>query len=324
MSCSADDPTMARRPRHPPPSYGCNRQPCPATVRNHRLHRRNPAVLMPYITILTKSIFPAATAAMPYRGRASGPAAWARCPIRPHICAGLSARGNASPTAPHDDPSRWQDMQRIALNDTGASMVPGQSGIKRKQVSGFRESASCALVREYESSSHKHHRERFTALCVVRIIITHRIIVAGHDRDGPDLGFQQVLLGEVQCGGHHRNPLLDVRTIDMAPAKPLAAGTHHRSTSQGATQDRGHMKNLWLVQPTLSKLADIGRHRAAGPDTGADRYRDTSRGLPHTQAAHGSSSSPTRRRARRAGRADHSMRLRRNCRRRDCSSGVSR
>lgn len=58
------------------------------------------------------------------------------------------------------DPSRWQDMQRIALNDTGASMVPGQSGIKRKQISGFRESASCALVREYESSSHKHHRER--------------------------------------------------------------------------------------------------------------------------------------------------------------------
>ena len=160
MSCSADDPTMARRPRHPPPSYGCNRRPCPATVRNHRLHRRNPAVLMPYITILTKSNFPAATAAMPYRGRASGPAAWARCPIRPHICAGLSARGNASPTAPHDDPSRWQDMQRIALNDTGASMIPGQSGIKRKQVSGFRESASCALVREYESSSHKHHRER--------------------------------------------------------------------------------------------------------------------------------------------------------------------
>lgn len=104
--------------------------------------------------------FPASTAAMPYRGRASGPAAWARCPIRPHICAGLSARGNASPTASHDDPSRWQDMQRIALNDTGASMVPGQSGIKRKQVSGFRESASCALVREYESSSHKHHRER--------------------------------------------------------------------------------------------------------------------------------------------------------------------
>ena len=324
MSCSADDPTMARRPRHPPPSYGCNRRPCPATVRNHRLHRRNPAVLMSYITILTKSIFPASTAAMPYRGRASGPAAWARCPIRPHICVGLSARGNASPTAPHDDPSRWQDMQRIVLNDTGASMVPGQSGIKRKQVSGFRESASCALVREYESSSHKHHRERFTALCVVRIIITHRIIVAGHDRDGPDLGFQQVLLGEVQCGGHHRNPLLDVRTIDMAPAKPLAAGTHHRSTSQGAIQDRGHMKNLWLAQPTLSKLADTGRHRAAGPDTGADRYRDTSRGSPHTQAAHGSSSSPTRRRARRAGRADHSMRLRRNCRRRDCSSGVSR
>ena len=324
MSCSADDPTMARRPRHPPPSYGCNRRPCPATVRNHRLHRRNPAVLMSYITILTKSIFPASTAAMPYRGRASGPAAWARCPIRPHICAGLSARGNASPTAPHDDPSRWQDMQRIALNDTGASMVPGQSGIKRKQVSGFREPASCALVREYESSSHKHHRERLTALCVVRIIITHRIIVAGHDRDGPDLGFQQVLLGEVQCGGHHRNPLLDVRTIDMAPAKPLAAGTHHRSTSQGAIQDRGHMKNLWLAQPTLSKLADTGRHRAAGPDTGADRYRDTSRGSPHTQAAHGSSSSPTRRRARRAGRADHSMRLRRNCRRRDCSSGVSR
>ena len=324
MSCSADDPTMARRPRHPPPSYGCNRRPCPATVRNHRLHRRNPAVLMSYITILTKSIFLASTAAMPYRGRASGPAAWARCPIRPHICAGLSARGNASPTAPHDDPSRWQDMQRIALNDTGASMVPGQSGIKRKQVSGFREPASCALVREYESSSHKHHRERLTALCVVRIIITHRIIVAGHDRDGPDLGFQQVLLGEVQCGGHHRNPLLDARTIDMAPAKPLAAGTHHRSTSQGATQDRGHMKNLWLPQPTLSKLADTGRHRAAGPDTGADRYRDTSRGSPHTQAAHGSSSSPTRRRARRAGRADHSMRLRRNCRRRDCSSGVSR
>lgn len=324
MSCSADDPTMARRPRHPPPSYGCNRRPCPATVRNHRLHRRNPAVLMSYITILTKSIFLASTAAMPYRGRASGPAAWARCPIRPHICAGLSARGNASPTAPHDDPSRWQDMQRIALNDTGASMVPGQSGIKRKQVSGFREPASCALVREYESSSHKHHRERLTALCVVRIIITHRIIVAGHDRDGPDLGFQQVLLGEVQCGGHHRNPLLDVRTIDMAPAKPLAAGTHHRSTSQGATQDRGHMKNLWLAQPMLSKLADTGRHRAAGPDTGADRYRDTSRGSPHTQAAHGSSSSPTRRRARRAGRADHSMRLRRNCRRRDCSSGVSR
>lgn len=324
MSCSADDPTMARRPRHPPPSYGCNRRPCPATVRNHRLHRRNPAVLMSYITILTKSIFLASTAAMPYRGRASGPAAWARCPIRPHICAGLSARGNASPTAPHDDPSRWQDMQRIALNDTGASMVPGQSGIKRKQVSGFREPASCALVREYESSSHKHHRERLTALCVVRIIITHRIIVAGHDRDGPDLGFQQVLLGEVQCGGHHRNPLLDVRTIDMAPAKPLAAGTHHRSTSQGAIQDRGHMKNLWLAQPTLSKLADTGRHRAAGPDTGADRYRDTSRGSPHTQAAHGSSSSPTRRRARRAGRADHSMRLRRNCRRRDCSSGVSR
>ena len=324
MSCSADDPTMARRPRHPPPSYGCNRRPCPATVRNHRLHRRNPAVLMSYITILTKSIFLASTAAMPYRGRASGPAAWARCPIRPHICAGLSARGNASPTAPHDDPSRWQDMQRIALNDTGASMVPGQSGIKRKQVSGFREPASCALVREYESSSHKHHRERLTALCVVRIIITHRIIVAGHDRDGPDLGFQQVLLGEVQCGGHHRNPLLDARTIDMAPAKPLAAGTHHRSTSQGATQDRGHMKNLWLAQPTLSKLADTGRHRAAGPDTGADRYRDTSRGSPHTQAAHGSSSSPTRRRARRAGRADHSMRLRRNCRRRDCSSGVSR
>ena len=160
MSCSADDPTMARRPRHPPPSYGCNRRPCPATVRNHRLHRRNPAVLMSYITILTKSIFPASTAAMPYRGRASGPAAWARCPIRPHICAGLSARGNASPTAPHDDPSRWQDMQRIVLNDTGASMVPGQSGIKRKQISGFRESASCALVREYESSSHKHHRER--------------------------------------------------------------------------------------------------------------------------------------------------------------------
>lgn len=324
MSCSADDPTMARRPRHPPPSYGCNRRPCPATVRNHRLHRRNPAVLMSYITILTKSIFPASTAAMPYRGRASGPAAWARCPIRPHICAGLSARGNASPTAPHDDPSRWQDMQRIALNDTGASMIPGQSGIKRKQVSGFREPASCALVREYESSSHKHHRERLTALCVVRIIITHRIIVAGHDRDGPDLGFQQVLLGEVQCGGHHHNPLLDVRTIDMAPAKPLAAGTHHRSTSQGAIQDRGHMKNLWLAQPTLSKLADTGRHRAAGPDTGADRYRDTSRGSPHTQAAHGSSSSPTRRRARRAGRADHSMRLRRNCRRRDCSSGVSR
>lgn len=259
MSCSADDPTMARRPRHPPPSYGCNRRPCPATVRNHRLHRRNPAVLMSYITILTKSIFLASTAAMPYRGRASGPAAWARCPIRPHICAGLSARGNASPTAPHDDPSRWQDMQRIALNDTGASMVPGQSGIKRKQVSGFREPASCALVREYESSSHKHHRERLTALCVVRIIITHRIIVAGHDRDGPDLGFQQVLLGEVQCGGHHRNPLLDVRTIDMAPAKPLAAGTHHRSTSQGATQDRGHMKNLWLAQPTFSKLADTGR-----------------------------------------------------------------
>ena len=132
MSCSADDPTMARRPRHPPPSYGCNRRPCPATVRNHRLHRRNPAVLMSYITILTKSMFPAATAAMPYRGRASGPAAWTRCPIRPHICAGLSARGNASPTAPHDDPSRWQDMQRIVLNDTGASMVPGQSGIKRK------------------------------------------------------------------------------------------------------------------------------------------------------------------------------------------------
>lgn len=259
MSCSADDPTMARRPRHPPPSYGCNRRPCPATVRNHRLHRRNPAVLMSYITILTKSIFPTATAAMPYRGRASGPAAWARCPIRPHICAGLSARGNASPTAPHDDPSRWQDMQRIVLNDTGASMVPGQSGIKRKQVSGFRESASCALVREYESSSHKHHRERFTALCVVRIIITHRIIVVGHDRDGPDLGFQQVLLGEVQCGGHHRNPPLDVRTIDMAPAKPLAAGTHHRSTSQGATQDREYMKNLWLAQPTLSKLADTGR-----------------------------------------------------------------
>ena len=152
MSCSADDPTMARRPRHPPPSYGCNRRPCPATVRNHRLHRRNPAVLMSYITILTKSIFPASTAAMPYRGRASGPAAWARCPIRPHICAGLSARGNASPTASHDDPSRWQDMQRIVLNDTGASMIPGQSGIKRKQVSGFRESASCALVREYESS----------------------------------------------------------------------------------------------------------------------------------------------------------------------------
>lgn len=324
MSCSADDPTMARRPRHPPPSYGCNRRPCPATVRNHRLHRRNPAVLMSYITILTKSMFPAATAAMPYRGRASGPAAWTRCPIRPHICAGLSARGNVSPTAPHDGPSRWQDMQRIVLNDTGASMVPGQSGIKRKQVSGFRESASCALVREYESSSHKHHRERFTALCVVRIIITHRIIVAGHDRDGPDLGFQQVLLGEVQCGGHHHNPLLDVRTIDMAPAKPLAAGTHHRSTSQGATQDRGHMKNLWLAQLTLSKLADTVRHRAAGPDTGADRYRDTSRGSPHTQAAHGSSSSPTRRRARRAGRADHSMRLRRNCRRRDCSSGVSR
>lgn len=324
MSCSADDPTMARRPRHPPPSYGCNRRPCPATVRNHRLHRRNPAVLMSYITILTKSIFPASTAAMPYRGRASGPAAWARCPIRPHICAGLSARGNASPTASHDDPSRWEDMQRIVLNDTGASMIPGQSGIKRKQVSGFRESASCALVREYESSSHKHHRERFTALCVVRIIITHRIIVVGHDRDGPDLGFQQVLLGEVQCGGHHRNPLLDVRTIDMAPAKPLAAGTHHRSTSQGATQDREYMKNLWLAQPTLSKLADTGRHRAAGPDTGADRYRDTSRGSPHTQAAHGSSSSPTRRRARRAGRADHSMRLRRNCRRRDCSSGVSR
>lgn len=324
MSCSADDPTMARRPRHPPPSYGCNRRPCPATVRNHRLHRRNPAVLMSYITILTKSIFPAATAAMPYRGRASGPAAWARCPIRPHICAGLSARGNASPTAPHDDPSRWQDMQRIVLNDTGASMIPGQSGIKRKQVSGFREPASCALVREYESSSHKHHRERLTALCVVRIIVTHRIIVVGHDRDGPDLGFQQVLLGEVQCGGHHRNPLLDVRTIDMAPAKPLAAGTHHRSTSQGATHDRGHMKNLWLAQPTLSKLADTGRHRAAGPDTGADRYRDTSRGSPHTQAAHGSSSSPARRRARRAGRADHSMRLRRNCRRRDCSSGVSR
>lgn len=324
MSCSADDPTMARRPRHPPPSYGCNRRPCPATVRNHRLHRRNPAVLMSYITILTKSIFPAATAAMPYRDRASGPAAWARCPIRPHICAGLSARGNASPTASHDAPSRRQDMQRIVLNDTGASMVPGQSGIKRKQVSGFRESASCALVREYESSSHKHHRERLTALCVVRIIITHRTIVVGHDRDGPDLGFQQVLLGEVQCGGHHRNPLLDVRTIDMAPAKPLAAGTHHRSTSQGATQDRGHMKNLWLAQPMLSKLADTGRHRAAGPDTGADRYRDTSRGSPHTQAAHGSSSSPTRRRARRAGRADHSMRLRRNCRRRDCSSGVSR
>ena len=324
MSCSADDPTMARRPRHPPPSYGCNRRPCPATVRNHRLHRRNPAVLMSYITILTKSIFLASTAAMPYRGRASGPAAWARCPIRPHICVGLSARGNASPTASHDAPSRWQDMQRIVLNDTGASMVPGQSGIKRKQVSGFRESASCALVREYESSSHKHHRERFTALCVVRIIITHRIIVVGHDRDGPDLGFQQVLLGEVQCGGHHRNPLLDVRTIDMAPAKPLAAGTHHRSTSQGATQDREYMKNLWLAQPTLSKLADTGRHRAAGPDTGADRYRDTSRGSPHTQAAHGSSSSPTRRRARRAGRADHSMRLRRNCRRRDCSSGVSR
>ena len=324
MSCSADDPTMARRPRHPPPSYGCNRRPCPATVRNHRLHRRNPAVLMSYITILTKSIFPAATAAMPYRDRASGPAAWARCPIRPHICAGLSARGNASPTAPHDAPSRRQDMQRIVLNDIGASMVPGQSGIKRKQVSGFRESASCALVREYESSSHKHHRERLTALCVVRIIITHRTIVVGHDRDGPDLGFQQVLLGEVQCGGHHRNPLLDVRTIDMAPAKPLAAGPHHRSTSQGATQDRGHMKNLWLAQPMLSKLADTGRHRAAGPDTGADRYRDTSRGSPHTQAAHGSSSSPTRRRARRAGRADHSMRLRRNCRRRDCSSGVSR
>ena len=129
-------------------------------MRNHRLHRRNPAVLMSYITILTKSIFPASTAAMPYRGRASGPAAWARCPIRPHICAGLSARGNASPTASHDDPSRWQDMQRIVLNDTGASMIPGQSGIKRKQVSGFRESASCALVREYESSSHKHHRER--------------------------------------------------------------------------------------------------------------------------------------------------------------------
>ena len=324
MSCSADDPTMARRPRHPPPSYGCNRRPCPATVRNHRLHRRNPAVLMSYITILTKSMFPASTAAMPYRGRASGPAAWARCPIRPHICAGLSARGNASPTAPHDDPSRWQDMQRIVLNDTGASMIPGQSGIKRKQVSGFRESASCALVREYESSSHKHHRERFTALCVVRIIITHRIIVVGHDRDGPDLGFQQVLLGEVQCGGHHRNPLLDVRTIDMAPAKPLAAGTHHRSTSQGATHDRGHMKNLWLAQPMLSKLADTDCHRAAGPDTGADRYRDTSRGSPHTQAAHGSSSSPARRRARRAGRADHSIRLRRNCRRRDCSSGVSR
>ena len=259
MSCSADDPTMARRPRHPPPSYGCNRRPCPATVRNHRLHRRNPAVLMSYITILTKSIFLASTAAMPYRGRASGPAAWARCPIRPHICVGLSARGNASPTASHDAPSRWQDMQRIVLNDTGASMVPGQSGIKRKQVSGFRESASCALVREYESSSHKHHRERFTALCVVRIIITHRIIVVGHDRDGPDLGFQQVLLGEVQCGGHHRNPLLDVRTIDMAPAKPLAAGTHHRSTSQGATQDREYMKNLWLAQPTLSKLADTGR-----------------------------------------------------------------
>lgn len=318
MTYSADALTMPRQTSSAPPSSGC------IFARNHRLHRRNPAVLMSYITILTKSMFPAATAAMPYRGRASGPAAWTRCPIRPHICAGLSARGNASPTAPHDDPSRWQDMQRIVLNDTGASMVPGQSGIKRKQVSGFRESASCALVREYESSSHKHHRERLTALCVVRIIITHRIIVAGHDRDGPDLGFQQVLLGEVQCGGHHRNPLLDVRTIDMAPAKPLAAGTHHRSTSQGATQDRGHMKNLWLAQPTLSKLADTGRHRAAGPDTGADRYRDTSRGSPHTQAAHGSSSSPTRRCARRAGRADHSMRLRRNCRRRDCSSGVSR
>lgn len=324
MSCSADDPTMARRPRHPPPSYGCNRRPCPATVRNHRLHRRNPAVLMSYITILTKSIFPASTAAMPYRGRASGPAAWARCPIRPHICAGLSARGNASPTASHDDPSRWQDMQRIVLNDTGASMIPGQSGIKRKQVSGFRESASCALVREYESSSHKHHRERSPHYASYESSSRTESSSSGMTATVLTSVFSRYFSAKSNVVDTITTPLLDVRTIDMAPAKPLAAGTHHRSTSQGATQDRGHMKNLWLAQPTLSKLADTVRHRAAGPDTGADRYRDTSRGSPHTQAAHGSSSSPTRRRARRAGRADHSMRLRRNCRRRDCSSGVSR
>lgn len=323
MSCSADDPTMARRPRHPPPSYGCNRRPCPATVRNHRLHRRNPAVLMSYITILTKSMFPAATAAMPYRGRASGPAAWTRCPIRPHICAGLSARGNASPTAPHDDPSRWQDMQRIVLNDTGASMVPGQSGIKRKQISGFRESASCALVREYESSSHKHHRERSPHYASYESSSRTESSSSGMTATVLTSVFSRYFSAKSNVVDTIATPFLTCEPLTWH-RRALAAGTHHRSTSQGATQDRGHMKNLWLAQPTLSKLADIGRHRAAGPDTGADRYRDTSRGSPHTQAAHGSSSSPTRRCARRAGRADHSMRLRRNCRRRDCSSGVSR